>query len=238
MALFRKPLVRRGAVVVIGLAVVAVGLREFINGPIQLFGDSVRRIDTTEKVVALTFDDGPLPPHTVRMLDLLDRHQVKATFFMMGRNVERWPDVAREVLARGHEVGNHSYSHPKLVFMSPARVREEIERTDAILRGVGVTGEIYFGPPHGSKFVVLPYVLVQMKKTAVYSYTDPEEWKRPPAEVMVESVLEQVRPGAVMGFHDVMGDETLRAVDQVLTALLAQGYRFETMSEFVGRRAR
>ena len=164
----------------------------------------------TEKVVALTFDDGPNPVETPMMLDLLDRHQVKATFFMMGRSVERWPDAAREVLARGHEIGNHSYSHPRLVFMSPARVREEIERTDALLRGIGVTGEIFFGPPHGSRFIVLPYVLMQMKRTAVYSYTDPEEWKRPPASVMVERVLRQVRPGSRgrLSRHDGRGDAT------------------------------
>jgi peptidoglycan/xylan/chitin deacetylase (PgdA/CDA1 family) len=213
----------------------AAGVRQLINGPIQLFGDHLRRIDTTEKIVALTFDDGPIPPNTLRMLDLLDRHQIKATFFMMGRNVERWPDVAREVLARGHEVGNHSYSHPRLVFMRPSRVREEIERTDALLRGVGVTGDIYFSPPHGAKLVVLPYVLVKMQKIAIYSYTDPKEWKRPSADVMVERVLLQVRPGAVVGFHDVLGGETLVAVDRVVTTLKAEGYRFEKISNFVER---
>jgi len=233
-----KRLVRLSALVVITTGAGALGLRELINGPVHLFGDSVRRIDTDEKVVALTFDDGPDPVNTPKMLDLLDRHQVKATFFMMGRSVERWPDTAREVLARGHEVGNHSYSHPRLVFMWPARVREEIERTDALLRGIGVTGDICFGPPHGSKLVVLPYVLGQMGKVAVYSYTDPEEWKRPPAAVMVESVLRQVRPGAVVGFHDVMGGETLRAVDEVVTALRAQGYRFAKVSEFVHKQRR
>ena len=234
----RTGFLRRSALAVVVLAVAAIGLRELINGPIQLFGDDVRRIDTDEKLVALTFDDGPDPVNTPRMLDLLDRHGVKATFFMMGRSVERWPDVARAVLARGHEIGNHSYSHPRLIFMSPARVREEIERTDRLLRGVGVTGEIYFGPPHGSKFLVLPYVLVQMKKIAVYSYTDPEEWKRPPAAAMVERVLRQVRPGAVVGFHDVMGGETLRAVDEVVAALKADGYRFALVSEFVERARR
>jgi peptidoglycan-N-acetylglucosamine deacetylase len=220
------------------LAAGALGIRQLMIGPVQLFGESIRRIDTTERVVALTFDDGPNPVHTPRMLDLLDRHQVKATFFLMGRSVERWPDAAREVLARGHEIGNHSYSHPRLVFMTPARVRDEIERTDVLLRNIGVTGDILFGPPHGARLLVLPYVLTQMNRVAVYSYTDPEEWKRPPASVMVERVLRQVRPGAVVGFHDVMGTETLRAVDEVVTALTSQGYRFALVSEFVERSRR
>ena len=147
--------------------------------------------------------------HTPRVLAVLDQHQVKATFFMMGRNVERYPEVAREVMRRGHEIGNHSYSHPKLVLMSPRRVREEIERTDTLLRDIGVSGEIHFRPPHASKFIVLPYVLVQMKKLSVFGDVDPEEWKRPSAAVMTESILRQVRPGSIIGLHDPLGAETL-----------------------------
>jgi peptidoglycan/xylan/chitin deacetylase (PgdA/CDA1 family) len=236
MARFRRSILRRALFGLLLLAVVALGLRELVNGPIQLFGDHLRRIETTERVVALTFDDGPHPTRTPLVLDLLERHGVKATFFMMGRSVERWPDTARDVVARGHQVGNHSYSHPRLVFMSPARVREEVERTDTLLRDIGVTGDIFFSPPHGSKLVVLPYVLLQMNKIAVYSYTDPEEWKRPPAAEMVERVLAQVRPGAVVGFHDTAGAETLRAVDDVITVLKSQGYRFTTIAELARSR--
>ncbi len=203
----------------------------------MLFGDYVASVDTDEKVVALTFDDGPHPEYTPTVLDILDRHNIKATFFMMGRNVERFPAVAREVLARGHEVGNHSYSHPKLIFMSPARVREEIERTDALLRGIGATGPIHFRPPHASKFIVLPYVLTQMGKLSVMGDVDPEEWKRRPAAVMTESILRQTRPGSIIGLHDVMGVETIKTLEAVAPALIAQGYRFERVSEFVKRRA-
>jgi peptidoglycan/xylan/chitin deacetylase (PgdA/CDA1 family) len=231
-----KRFLTRAALVTVALAAIGVGLRQFIHSRIHLLGDSVIRIETSEKVVALSFDDGPHPTHTPRMLDLLDRHAVKASFFMMGRNVERWPDTAREVLRRGHEVGNHSYSHPRLIFMSPARVRAEIERTDALLRGIGVVGPIQFSPPHGAKLVILPYVLRQMGKIAVYSDTDAEEWKRPPAAVMVESVMSAVGPGSVIGFHDTAGDETLRAVDEVVSRLLAAGYRFVRVSELAAMR--
>lgn len=212
-------------------------LRELVNSStFQLFGDFVARVDTTEKVVALTFDDGPHPRLTPRMLDLLDRHRVKAAFFMMGRHVERYPAAAREVLARGHEVGNHSYSHPKLIFMAPRRVREEVERTDQLLRGIGATDPIYFRAPHASKFVVLPYVLTQMGKTNVQGDVDPEEWKQRPAAVMTASVLDQVRPGSIVGFHETLGDETYKSVDEVLTALVAQGYRVESLSALLRRR--
>ena len=220
-------------------AIAALGLREVVNSSTyQLFGDYVARVDTPEKVVALTFDDGPHPQHTPRVLEVLDRYHVRATFFLMGRNIERHPAVARQVLDRGHEVGNHSYSHPKLILMSPRRVREEIERTDQLLRSIGVSGEIHFRPPHASKFIVLPYVLTQMHKLSVLGDVDPEEWKELPAAVMTASILRQVRPGSIIGLHDPLGAETLRTLEDTIAALEARGYRFETVSELVRRRAR
>jgi peptidoglycan/xylan/chitin deacetylase (PgdA/CDA1 family) len=169
-------------------------------------------------------------------LDILDRHGAKATFFMMGTNVERFPAVARDVIRRGHEVGNHSYSHPKMIWMTPHRIRDEIERTDALLRGVGVTGDIFFRPPHAAKFVVLPYVLRDMGKLSVLGDVDPEEWKRPSAATMAASVMQQVRPGSIIGFHDPAGTETEAALDDVLRILAGQGYRFETVGQLIRRR--
>ena len=229
----------RGAAVLVLLGAAAVGLREVVNSStFQLFGDYVARVDTEDRVVALTFDDGPDPIYTPRVLAVLDQQQVKATFFMIGRNVERYPAVAREVLRRGHEVGNHSYSHPRLVLMSPSRVRDEIARTDKLLRDIGVTGEIYFRAPHASKFIVLPCVLVQMGKVNVMGDVSAEEWRQRPAAVMTESILRQVRPGSIIGLHDPMGAETLKTVQNILPALVSQGYRFETVSELVRRRAK
>jgi peptidoglycan/xylan/chitin deacetylase (PgdA/CDA1 family) len=232
-----KSTVRHGAILLVLLGGTAVGLRALVNSSTyQLFGDYVARVDTEDRVVALTFDDGPDPLYTPRVLAVLDQQQVKATFFMIGRNVERYPAVAREVLRRGHEVGNHSYSHPKLVLMSPSRVRDEIARTDKLLRDIGVSGEILFRPPHAAKFIVLPYVLMQMNKLSVLGDVDPEEWKRRPAAVMTESILRQVRPGSIIGLHDPMGAETLHTLQNILPALAAQGYRFKTVSSLVHHR--
>lgn len=232
-----KRTVRRSAIVLAVLAVGAIGLRELVNSStFQLFGDYVARVDVDERVVALTFDDGPVPWRTPSVLDLLDRYSVKATFFMMGRNVERFPAVARDVIRRGHEVGNHSYSHPKLVLMSPGRVRDEIERTDKLLREVGVTGDIHFRPPHASKFIVLPYVLRQMKKLSVLGDVSADEWRDRPAAAMTESILRRTRPGSIIGLHDPANVEMLKTLEAILPALKAQGYRFETVSELVRRR--
>jgi peptidoglycan-N-acetylglucosamine deacetylase len=220
------------------LTFVGVGWREVTDSStFQLFGDYVARVETTAQVVALTFDDGPHPQNTPRILDLLDKYDVKATFFMMGRNVERFPDVTRQVIARGHEVGNHSYSHPKLVWMSPGAVRDEIDRTDRLLREAGVTGPIHFRPPHAAKFVVLPHVLRQTRRLSVLGDVDVEEWKGHRAEVMVAAALSQVRPGSIIGFHDVLGAETAKTVDAVVPELQRRGYAFERISELIRRRA-
>src|SRR5262245_41963776 len=220
------------------IAVAGVGLREVVNSStFQLFGDYIARVDTPDKIVALTFDDGPHPVYTAMVLDVLDRYQIRATFFMMGRNVERYPALARQVLDRGHEVGNHSYSHPKLIFMSPQHVREEIERTDQLLRNIGVSGEIYFRPPHASKFLVLPYVLSQMHKLSVLGDVDPEEWKQRPAAIMTASILKQVKPGSIIGLHDPAGVETIRTLQDSVEALIARGYRFEPVSQLRRRQS-
>jgi peptidoglycan-N-acetylglucosamine deacetylase len=217
------------------LVVVSVGCFGH-NAP--FFGRVVDGAGVHDRVVALTFDDGPSPYWTPKFLSALDARQVRATFFMMGRNVERYPAVAHEVLMRGHQIGNHSYSHSQLIFMWPGRVREEIERTDTLLRGIGVSDEIHFRPPHAAKFLVLPYVLMQMNKLSVLGDVDPEEWKQRPAAVMTESILRQVRPGSIIGLHDPMGAASLQTLENILPALIARGYRFETVSELIRRRAK
>jgi peptidoglycan/xylan/chitin deacetylase (PgdA/CDA1 family) len=232
----KRTFVVRALVVTVGIVSLVVGFREFVTSPFQLFGDYVHRVDTDEKVVAMTFDDGPHPKHTPVVLDVLDRHRIKATFFLMGRNVERFGPVARELIRRGHEVGNHSYSHPRLLFMTPGRVREEVERTDELIRSLGVSAPIHFRPPHGARFIVLPYVLMKMGKLSVGTDVNPDEWRRRPAAVMIESIMRQVKPGSIIGLHDVLGVETIKTLEHVLDRLVADGYRFETVSELLARR--
>ncbi len=201
----------------------------------QVMGELHDRVETSEKVVALTFDDGPKPGQTEAILDLLKRHEVKASFFMVGQNIERNRELAARVLAEGHEAGNHSYSHHRLIFKSPSYIREEIDKTDALLRELGVQGEIYFRAPHGKKLVVLPWVLKQEGRKHITFDAVSLDDQTQDVEVMTSRVMEAVKPGSIILFHDGGRDKpgTLQAVDLVIGKLRARGYRFVTVSELL-----
>lgn len=203
----------------------------------QLFGELVARVETEERVVALTFDDGPDPRNTERLLDVLDAHDAKATFFMVGRQVEKYPSLARMVAERGHEVGNHSWSHHRMVFIAPSTARDEIERTDEALAAAGIEGPFSFRAPFGKKLFVLPWVLSEMGRTNILFDVIPQpgDYLRPPADELAADVVRQTRPGSIVVLHDGGGprDETIEATGAIIEALRADGYRFVTVRELL-----
>ena len=119
-----------GLITITVVGFVTAGLLWFFFRP--PFGKNIVRLNTDQRIVALTYDDGPNPPYTDQLLDVLAKHNVKATFFMIGNRIERYPETVRRVITEGHEVGNHTYSHPVLGFLPPSHVQRQIERTDAI----------------------------------------------------------------------------------------------------------
>jgi peptidoglycan/xylan/chitin deacetylase (PgdA/CDA1 family) len=201
----------------------------------QLFGEIYPRVETAEKVVALTFDDGPKPGQTEEILGVLKWHGVKASFFMVGRNIERHPELAARVLAEGHQLGNHSYSHRRLVFKSPSYVQEEIDKTDVLLRGLGVQGEILFRAPFGKKLVVLPWLLSRSGREHITFDVVSRDDETQDVGLLTSRVMESVRPGSIILFHDGGRDKpgTVQAVDIVVGKLKEQGYRFVTVSELL-----
>jgi peptidoglycan-N-acetylglucosamine deacetylase len=215
-------------------------IKKLIYSPkIQLLGKFVTHVQTTKKVVALTYDDGPNPPDTDRLLAVLARLQVKATFFVLGRQVEQYPETAKIILSQGHELGNHSYSHPKMLWKSPKFIRSEIQKTDRLLREVGVTGNIHFRPPYGLKFVVLPYVLMQLGKVTISWDVDSEDYQKLDSQAIVDNVLDLVKPGSIILLHDSLdnlgGDrsKTITATEILIEKLLINGYQFKTISELL-----
>jgi peptidoglycan-N-acetylglucosamine deacetylase len=203
----------------------------------QFFGIIVPRVNTAEKVVALTFDDGPTPDGTSEILNVLGEMHVKATFFVIGTELERNMSEGRKIVAAGHELGNHSYSHTRMILVTPDFVRQEIEKTDRLIREAGYTGEINFRPPFGKKLLALPYYLSRNgRKTITWDVapdSNPEIARD--ATKIIAITRSQVRPGSIILLHVMYPGrkESLKAVGGIIESLRREGYRFVTVSELL-----
>jgi peptidoglycan/xylan/chitin deacetylase (PgdA/CDA1 family)/glycosyltransferase involved in cell wall biosynthesis len=206
----------------------------------QAFGPVVARVRADQPVVALTFDDGP-SAYTAQVLDILASYQVKATFFVIGMNVEKYPDLARRIVAEGHAIGNHTYSHPLLgPVESPGRFQHELERADVAIRAAtGVTPRL-FRPPRGLRS---PWMMRLARSDGYQVVTwsvSPDDWLHPPSSVIAQRVLDRVRPGAIVLLHDGLEtrasphqENTVAALPAILEGLEARGYRFVTVPELL-----
>lgn len=202
-------------------------------GLAQGAGISFSRVSVGSPYVAMTFDDGPHPQNTPRLLDMLRARNIKATFFVIGRNVEMYPDVVRREVAEGHEIGVHTWDHRLLTKMGDDELRSEISRTrDAILRAAGVQPQT-LRPPYGA--------MLQRQRELVYNEfgyptilwsVDPFDWKRPGPSVVSARILAGTTPGAIILSHD-LHSQTVDAMPATLDGLLRKGYRFVTVSQLL-----
>ncbi|MCO1658870.1 polysaccharide deacetylase family protein [Pseudonocardia humida] len=203
----------------------------------QFFGGLTRAVATDEKVVALTFDDGPDPAGAAELLAVLAERRVSATFYLIGRDIEENPSLARDIASAGHEIGNHTYSHERMVFISPGFAAEEVERTDRLIRDTGYTGDITFRPPNGKKLLVLPHYLSAHDRKTVMWDVEPNSFPEVDrsAEAITDHTVARVRPGSIILLHGMYPDheETRKAVGPIIDRLRAQGYRFTTVSELL-----
>lgn len=230
------------AATIVALALIAFGLRSLARSrTVQLFSAPVGRVATTDSVVALTFDDGPTEQLTDSLIRILESRDVRATFFVIGAEVARAPEAARALMAEGHELGNHSYTHKRMILRRPSDLRDEIERTDSLLRVAGATGPIYFRPPYSYKLVSLPYVLWRADRTTVTWDIEPDSYPEVAAtsDGIVRHILEQVRPGSIILLHPWYPSRatSLAAVPLVIDSLRSRGYRFATVGELLARYA-
>lgn len=177
-------------------------------------------------VLHLTFDDGPDPQWTPALLDILDRHGAKATFFELGREIDRTPQLAGVVQARGHALGNHTMTHPKLTEAAAGTATAQIQAADAKL---GPT--TCFRPPYGAINDAIRGEVAALGRRVVLWDVDTRDWQKPGTEVIVQRILSGARPGATILMHDSGGDrsQTLAATDQALGLLAAAGWRFEAI---------
>jgi peptidoglycan/xylan/chitin deacetylase (PgdA/CDA1 family) len=183
--------------------------------------------------VALTFDDGPSPKLTPKLLDLLAAHHIKATFFLIGENAAEYPDIVAREAREGHEIANHSWSHPNLAKMSDDGVRNQLRKTDDAIRGAIGTGATLLRPPYGN-------ITARQKKwiNQEFGYkiilwdVDPLDWKRPGSSVVCNRIVKMSRAGSIILAHDIHPG-TIDAMPCVLDQLQAKGLKFVTVSELI-----
>ena len=188
-----------------------------------------------DNMIALTFDDGPHPRHTRQILDVLDEYGIPATFFFVGENVSYYQDTAREVVKRGHEIGNHTYSHPKVSKQSDVAFREELVRCENIIEQVtGVCPKV-FRPPQGSWNQRVYDIARERDYSVILWDLDTLDWAHTPSDKIASYILENAKSGNIILMHDYHsgGCTTIDALRMFIPNLIEQGYRFVTVSELI-----
>lgn len=205
------------------------------NSPV--FGRPITHVARVPRTVALTFDDGPNPDATPLILDALAERAVKATFFVLGRHAERWPDLVRRVAAEGHAIGNHGYFHRKLQFKSPHYVRDDLTRGTKAIEQAGGGQPALFRAPHGFRSPWVTSIARSLGQRTVGWSLGVWDSDRPGVDAIVQRTVSGARPGSILLLHDgdgydPAGDriQTARAVPRIVDRLLEQGYRFDRVA--------
>ena len=208
----------------------------------QWFGRAFCGLPYGGKDLALTFDDGPNDPHTLRLLDVLAKHDVRATFFLIGRYVKQRPDIVREIARRGHLIGNHTFTHPRLIFQPAARIRQEILLCrDAIADAVGDHSNL-FRPPWGGRRPGTFGIVRQLGLEPIMWNVTGHDWDAPSPEFIEQIVAKKVRGGEVVLLHDgghaAFGadrSKTVEAVGRLIIRFKSEYRGFATITEMMTR---
>ena len=204
----------------------------------QLYGRTYLGAGRGSRQLALTYDDGPNDPYTLRLLEVLARQQVRATFFLIGRCVAEKPQIARDIVRSGHVIGNHTCHHPNLIFCSAARVRSELEQCRNILNDTVGEHSNLWRPPFGAR---LPHVLGVARKLGlepVMWTVSSNDWKIRSADAIEKRVAQRIRGGDIILMHDGahvrMGanrTHMIEATDRLVRRFKDQGYEFVSVTE-------
>lgn len=203
--------------------------------PIHAQTEVYRSVKTDSMKIALTFDDGPHPILTQEILDILDRYGVQATFFMVGVNVINYPDAARAVIRAGHEVGNHTYSHTHMKWLSRIEVEDELGRCEDALEELCEYRPHLFRPPEGAVNAYIENCSEDNDYTLVLWSLDTRDWENKNTEQIVDTVLSRINPGDIILMHDYIGrqSKTPEALEILLPRLIEQGFEPVTVSELI-----
>lgn len=206
----------------------------------RFYGPTFSEVKTSQKIVALTFDDGPYPPYTGQVLDILREEGVPATFFVIGRNAEKYPDLVRRMVAEGHQVGNHTYNHVDLLKADRATIADEVDRTNRVIASITGAPAKVVRPPHGFRDAVVLEVMAERGLKVVEWSVLSRDWTNPGVETIARRTLAKVKSGAVILLHDGDGvaaaaprAQTVEAARRIIRDLKARGFKFVTVDEIL-----
>ncbi len=183
--------------------------------------------------IAMTFDDGPNATLTPRLLDLLAAHHMKATFFVVGENAAEHPEILKRAVREGHEIANHSWSHPNFGKMSDEAVRRELQKTDDAIKAAIGTRPTLMRPPYGSITARQKnWIHDEFGYRIIIWDVDPLDWKRPGPTVVTHRIVKETRPGSIILAHDIH-PPTIEAMPATFDQLEAKGFKFVTVSELL-----
>jgi peptidoglycan-N-acetylglucosamine deacetylase len=206
----------------------------------QLYGRTFLGTPGRGRKLALTYDDGPNHPYTGDLLEVLARHGVRATFFMIGKYVAGRPEIARAVAQGGHEIGNHTFSHPNLVFCSANQIESELRQCEAALADAVGEHSRWFRPPFGGRRPAVLRIVRRLGFEPIMWSVSARDWKLPSARAIEEHVAEHTRGGDVILMHDGshrgLGTDrtnTVRATDAYIRRMKDQGFEFVSVGEMI-----
>ncbi|MFT9599699.1 polysaccharide deacetylase family protein [Mesobacillus sp.] len=231
----KKRIIYFGIITII-LFLLLLGTYKLMNSrTFQLFGGLTAQVNTDEKVVALTFDDGPTQ-HVADIVPILEKYDAKATFFLIGNEIEKNPEAAQMIAKSGHQIGNHTYSHNRMLFKSPSFIEEEIEKTNKLIIKAGYEDEIDFRPPNGKKLIALPYYLNQQNIDTITWNLEPDSYYTNSTD-KINYIKNNTNPGSIILLHPMYDqtDEELKTLEGILQTLSAEGYTFITVNELQKR---
>ena len=218
--------------VALSVAVIAAALMNAVKAEVK---KPYRKHENSEMKIALTFDDGPHKCYTPEILDILDQYGVKATFFVIGSNCEDNLAIVQREIDSGHEIGNHTYSHPRLTKIKAEKLFSELIKTENILFELGEYRPKLFRPPEGVYSLTVSKTLERLDYIPILWTVDTTDWKLPSAEKIADTVLKNISSGEIILCHDFVSGKsnTPDALRIFIPKLLEQGYVFVTVSELI-----
>ncbi len=197
----------------------------------------IKEADTKEKMIAVTFDDGPSPSFTGQILDILKKYNAKATFFIIGEQAEKLPDLVKRQINEGHEIGNHMYRHREVFQMPMPEIKEDLEHSHRVIEGITGKPIRLYRPTSGYYNESIVGVAWSLEYIVILWSIDSKDWSGLRPGAIAKKILKKVKPGSIVLFHDLGGyrDTTVKTLEIVLPELTRRGYRFLTVSDLLER---